>query len=77
MFEEKVIDFVLELAKVEEKAVTPEELAAEPATPAPAAEPPPTPEAGLRRPDVERAGQPNVWLEFRFRSAYLCRSPWT
>jgi trigger factor len=46
IFEDKVIDFVLELAKVEEKAATPEELAAEPATPAPAAEPPPTPEAG-------------------------------
>ncbi|MCX7370954.1 MAG: trigger factor, partial [Alphaproteobacteria bacterium] len=27
IFEEKVVDFMLELAKVEEKAVTPEELA--------------------------------------------------
>jgi trigger factor len=32
IFEEKVIDFILELAKVEEKAATPEELAAEPPT---------------------------------------------
>lgn len=30
LFEEKVIDFILELAKVEEKTVTPEELAKEP-----------------------------------------------
>jgi trigger factor len=30
IFEEKVIDFILELAKVEEKAATPDELAAEP-----------------------------------------------
>jgi trigger factor len=30
LFEEKVIDFILELAKVDEKTVTPEELAAEP-----------------------------------------------
>ena len=37
LFEEKVIDFILELAKVEEKTVTPEELAQEPAT----ADPPP------------------------------------
>jgi trigger factor len=33
IFEEKVVDFVLELAKVTEKAVTPEELAAEPEAP--------------------------------------------
>lgn len=45
IFEDKVIDFVLELAKVEEKAATPEELAAEPPTPAPAPEPSPAPEA--------------------------------
>jgi trigger factor len=45
IFEDKVIDFVLELAKVEEKAATPEELAAEPPTPAPAADPSPAPEA--------------------------------
>jgi trigger factor len=32
IFEEKVIDFILELAKVEERAATPEELAAEPPT---------------------------------------------
>jgi trigger factor len=31
IFEDKVVDFILELAKVEEKTVTPEELAAEPA----------------------------------------------
>ncbi len=30
IFEEKVVDFVLELAKVTDKAVTPEELAREP-----------------------------------------------
>jgi trigger factor len=45
IFEDKVIDFVLELAKVEEKAATPEELAAEPPTSAPAPEPSPAPEA--------------------------------
>ena len=33
MFEEKVVDFVLELAKVTEQAVTPEELAREPERP--------------------------------------------
>ncbi len=32
IFEDKVIDFILELAKVEEKSVTPDELAAEPKT---------------------------------------------
>jgi len=31
IFEDKVVDFILELAKVEDKTVTPEELAAEPA----------------------------------------------
>ena len=30
IFEDKVVDFILELAKVEERTVTPEELAAEP-----------------------------------------------
>ncbi len=45
IFEDKVIDFVLELAKVEEKPATPEELAAEPPAPAPAADPSPAPEA--------------------------------
>jgi trigger factor len=39
LFEEKVIDFVLELAKVEEKSATPEELAAEPSSAAPEAVP--------------------------------------
>ncbi len=34
IFEEKVIDFVLELAKIEERGVTPEELTADPDTPA-------------------------------------------
>jgi trigger factor len=34
LFEEKVIDFILESAKVEEKGATPEELAAEPSPPA-------------------------------------------
>lgn len=33
LFEEKVVDYVLELAKVTDKTVTPEELAAEPAAP--------------------------------------------
>jgi trigger factor len=33
IFEDKVVDYILDLAQVEEKAVTPEELAAEP-TPA-------------------------------------------
>lgn len=32
LFEEKVVDFILELAKVEEKPATPEEIATEPAT---------------------------------------------
>jgi trigger factor len=33
IFEDKVIDFILELAKIEERAVTPEELAADPPSP--------------------------------------------
>jgi trigger factor len=45
IFEDKVIDFVLELAKVEEKSATPEELAAEPPATALAADPSPAPEA--------------------------------
>ena len=32
LFEEKVVDFILELAKVDDKVVSPEELAAEPPT---------------------------------------------
>jgi trigger factor len=39
LFEEKVIDFILELAKVEEKSATPEELAAEPPSAVPEAAP--------------------------------------
>lgn len=39
LFEEKVIDFILELAKVEEQSATPEELAAEPPSPSPEAAP--------------------------------------
>ena len=39
LFEEKVIDFILESAKVEEKSATPEELAAEPPTTTPASAP--------------------------------------
>jgi trigger factor len=42
LFEEKVIDFILELAKVEEKTVTPEELAEEPPPATVAADPPAT-----------------------------------
>ena len=34
LFEDKVVDFILELAHVEEKSVAPEELNAEPGTPA-------------------------------------------
>ena len=34
LFEDKVVDFVLELARVEERSVSPEELNAEPGTPA-------------------------------------------
>ena len=37
IFEDKVVDFILELAKVEDRTVTPEELSADPAQPAPAA----------------------------------------
>ncbi|MGI4793110.1 MAG: trigger factor, partial [Janthinobacterium lividum] len=37
IYEEKVIDFILELAKVEDKTVTPEELSADPEAPAAAA----------------------------------------
>ena len=36
LFEDKVIDFILELAQVEEKPVSPEEMNADPGTPAPA-----------------------------------------
>ena len=43
IFEDKVIDYVLDLAKVEEKAATPEELAAEPPSPTPAADQPASP----------------------------------
>jgi len=32
IFEEKVVDFILDLAKVEDKVVSPEELAVEPAS---------------------------------------------
>lgn len=39
LFEEKVIDFILELAKVEEKSATPEELTAEPPSAVPEAAP--------------------------------------
>jgi trigger factor len=45
IFEEKVVDFVLELAKVTESTVTPEELARDPDAPAVAAAPEATPEA--------------------------------
>jgi len=45
IFEDKVIDFVLELAKVEGRAASREGLAAEPPTSAPAPEPSPAPEA--------------------------------
>jgi trigger factor len=38
IFEEKVVDFVLELAKVTDQVVTPEELAREPDAPAPSVE---------------------------------------
>jgi trigger factor len=31
LFEDKVVDFILELAKVEDRTVTPEELSADPA----------------------------------------------
>ena len=37
IYEEKVIDFILELATVEDKTVTPEELSADPEAPAAAA----------------------------------------
>ncbi len=37
IYEEKVVDFILELARVEDRSVTPEELAAEPDAPAAAA----------------------------------------
>ena len=37
IYEEKVVDFILELAKVEDRTVTPEELSADPETPAVAA----------------------------------------
>ncbi len=37
IYEEKVVDFILELAKVEDKTVTPEELSADPEAPAAAA----------------------------------------
>ncbi|HYZ60913.1 MAG TPA: trigger factor [Acetobacteraceae bacterium] len=40
IYEDKVVDFILELAKVEERTVTPEELAAEPAGSGAAAEAP-------------------------------------
>ena len=52
IFEDKVVDFILDLAKVEDKAVTPEELAAEPdAVAAEAAEAqPPEPQAGEAEP---------------------------
>jgi len=39
IFEEKVVDFILELAKVEDKVVSPEELSAEPPVEAPLAAP--------------------------------------
>jgi len=45
IFEEKVVDFVLELAKVTESTVTPEELARDPDAPTVAAAPEATPEA--------------------------------
>ncbi|MBO0710333.1 MAG: trigger factor [Acetobacteraceae bacterium] len=41
IFEEKVVDYVVELAAVTEESVTPEELAREPDAPAPPAEPAP------------------------------------
>ena len=51
IFEDKVVDFVLELAQVEERQVAPEELSAEPAAPAKAdapAEPKPDAPVGAQ-----------------------------
>ena len=56
LFEEKVIDFILELAKVEEKSVTPEQLAEEPeAGAAPTDQPRAAADQLLRRPTSLRS----------------------
>ena len=71
IYEEKVVDFVLELAKVEDTTVTPEELAKEPPTPE---EGSPRAEAGQAEARAEpAAGQLASWSPAP-DSAYLCRT---
>jgi trigger factor len=57
IFEEKVVDFVLELAKVTDEIVTPEELAQEPPAPAASARPA---EAVAEQAEVATAGSEAV-----------------
>ncbi len=57
IFEEKVVDFILELAQVTDREVTPEELSAEP-EPAPAPTPAPAPAPPSGQESGETAGTP-------------------
>ena len=76
LFEEKVIDFILELAKVEEKTVTPEELAQEPETRSAGGAAPRQPTC-LRRRGGGRRRRPilaDAWQSGRSHPTYLLRA---